>query len=125
MRATVCAGLSHLLDCQKPLDTDGFLLALGDQPGINAELVDRLVDAYQARPGRILVPTCRGKRGHPVLFPWTVWPELKSLPADCGLNELLRRDPQQVVELTTDDETILEDLDDPADYARHQRRRWS
>ena len=125
MRTTVFAGLTYLRSNHTLSDSDAFLLALGDQPGTKAELVDRLIEAYESHRGRIIVPTFNGKRGHPVLFPWLVMAELTELPPDCGLNELLRRDPQRVVELATDDEAVLEDLDDPDDYARHQDRHWT
>ena len=40
-------------------------------------------------PGRLIVPTCRGRRGHPTAFAWKHALEVERIPADSGLNWLI------------------------------------
>ncbi|MBW3539409.1 MAG: nucleotidyltransferase family protein [Planctomycetes bacterium] len=68
--------------------------------------------------GRIVVPTCRGRRGHPVLFPWSLSDRIFALPPEAGLNRLVRDCAGDVVEIEVADESILIDLDTPEDYDR-------
>lgn len=124
MRATVCAGLRHLEERFHPADDDALLLALGDQPTIRAALIDRLVAEHGRDTTKIRVPSIDGRRGHPTLFPWSLTKEFAELPADQGIDALVRSRPERVAELPTDESAILEDLDTPVDYERLRRRDW-
>jgi molybdenum cofactor cytidylyltransferase len=124
MRATVEAGLAQLQRTHSPTDRDGFLLVLADQPALKAEWIDRLIAQRADRPQEILVPTFRGKRGHPVLFPWRMVDRLRRLPADAGINRLLRDEAPSVFESPVCDPDVLADLDEPGDYDAARRRRW-
>lgn len=124
MRRTIAAGLDFIEANDAPQPTDAFLLVLGDQPSVQPALVAELLCRQSMDPTRIYVPTFQGRRGHPVLFPWALVPVLRGLPPDRGLNELLKQRPESICELPVEDPTILEDLDDPEDYARLRARAW-
>ena len=50
-------------------EIDAAIVQLGDMPGVNAALLDRLMAAFSPVEGRsICVPTVGGKRGNPVLW---------------------------------------------------------
>ncbi len=50
-------------------EIDAAVVQLGDMPGVNAALLDRLMAAFSPVEGRsICVPTVGGKRGNPVLW---------------------------------------------------------
>jgi molybdenum cofactor cytidylyltransferase len=116
MRASVELGLEAA--------TRGFgahatvLLTPGDIPGLTAELVARVIDAACQRPDAIVVPSCRGRRGHPVALPLGDARAVRDLPAGVGVNALLERERARVVELEVDDTGAMDDLDTPEDYAR-------
>lgn len=95
---------------------DVWLLAPADMPYLVPAIVDRLLAAHPLHPEAILVPIQAAKRGHPVLFPWRLVAEIDLLPAQEGINGLLKQ--HAVVELPVDDPGILQDLDTPADYER-------
>jgi molybdenum cofactor cytidylyltransferase len=59
-------------------------------PGVTAEIIDILVDAFaaRARPA-IIVPTVEGKRGNPVLWSRAFFPELMQVTGDTGARHII------------------------------------
>lgn len=95
-------------------DAEAALVALGDQPGITAERVRRVLAAYG--PGvRLVVPVHGSQPGHPVLFARELFAELAALSGDVGAREVVRRHRDGAVLL---DLPALPDLDTPEDYRR-------
>ena len=80
MKASLQAALRHIDANFAPAASDAFLVAPADMPRLSAAIINRLLDEHYANPeSAILVPTLRGRRGHPVLFPWSfgsrsTWP---------------------------------------------------
>ena len=113
MRASVELGLDRLRRGPAP---SAVLLAPGDSPGITPELVRRIVALASAEPASIVVPRCRGRRGHPVALPWDLAAEVCDLPTDTGVNALLAARADRVLMLDVDDPGTTADLDTPDDY---------
>jgi len=88
-----------------------FLLLPGDMPLVGPEVYRRLF----AAKGEIVVPICRGRRGHPVLFHSALVPAILSTPEDATLRDFVDDRGYTMVEV--DDEGILIDVDTPEDYA--------
>ena len=83
--------------------------------------IDVLVAAHQTGVPAILVPTLAGKRGHPVLFPWTLAADVFSLPATEGLNVLRQRHASREVPCDSIEPAGVDsfcDIDTPEDYQR-------
>lgn len=100
-------GLSALPD-----DCDGVLILLGDMPGVTADMIDRLVAAFDPAENRsICVPTHQGARGNPVLWSRDFFAEMLRLEGDTGARALLARHPEQVCEVEMDDDAPLTDID--------------
>lgn len=100
----------------------GFLLCLGDQPGIGSEVV-RVVLAEAARGNKgLVIPTNRGKRGHPIWIHRRYREEILELEGERGLNAVTRGHPDDTLEIPVGDRQILVDLDTPADYQREKER---
>jgi nicotine blue oxidoreductase len=96
-------------------EAEAALVALGDQPGITAERVRRIVAAW--RPGGSLVlPVHGGRAGHPVLFGRRLWAELRGLEGDVGGREVVRRHLAEAVQVEAEP---LADLDTEEDLRRH------
>ncbi len=113
MRASVELGLDRLRLGPAP---SVVLLAPGDSPGITPELVRRIIALASAEPASIVVPRCRGRRGHPVALPWELASEIRDLPTGTGANALLDARADRVVMLDVDDPGTTADLDTPEDY---------
>jgi molybdenum cofactor cytidylyltransferase len=120
MKASVQLALA-----QRTLDADGaFLVAPADMPRLSPAIVNRLLEMHrQAASGSraILVPTLKGKNGHPVLFPAACAADVFKLPADHGLDALIGESGAKIV--PCDDLALLganpfADIDTPEQYAR-------
>lgn len=117
MRASIELGLAALDRDPAP---DALLLAPGDSPGLSPETVARLIERFRAGRPPIVVPSCAGRRGHPVLLRWDVACRIRLLPAGVGVNALLNTHAAEAVALELGDPATLADLDTPEDY-----RRWT
>jgi molybdenum cofactor cytidylyltransferase len=98
-------------------DVEAALVILADHPGLSTRLIDRLVDGYQHAGAAIVAPAYRGRRGHPVLFAHTLFPELLRLQGDQGARSLLDRPDADLVCIDVDDPAVIQDIDTPDDYA--------
>src|SRR5215469_6603051 len=60
-----------------PADVDGAIVCLGDMPQVDADLIDRLIAAFDPDRGALIVmPSVEGRRGNPVLWSRRFFPEL-------------------------------------------------
>ena len=101
-----------------PEESVAAMVALGDQPAITADVVAELVRSFQNTGRGIVVPTYKGKRGHPLLFAMHYRDEILTRYEGRGLRGLLDTHPQDVFELEVATAGILEDIDLPEDYQR-------
>jgi len=91
MKASVAHALAWITAHLRPQADDAWLLAPADVPHLSAGLIDFVIAADEPLARRILVPACDGKKGHPVLFPWSLASEVVGLAPDAGLNALVQR----------------------------------
>jgi molybdenum cofactor cytidylyltransferase len=97
MSASLVAGLRAL-----PAVAEAVVVALGDQPTISPEVIDRLVATWRATGKPVVVPLYAGVRSHPVLFDRVVFPELLAVRGDQGGRDVIARDPARVAEINVD-----------------------
>jgi len=81
--------------------TDSALIILGDQPMITSRVIDTLIIAYRAKGKRLVAPLYDGKRGSPVLFDMSLFPELLQVTGDEGGRTVLEshREELELVEM--------------------------
>jgi molybdenum cofactor cytidylyltransferase len=115
MAHSLAVGLSAL----RP-EASAALVALGDQPQIEAETVQALVEAYRQTGKALIVPSYRMRRGHPWLLGRPLWAAVAALPDGATLRDLLNAHAAEIHYLPLDAPTVLLDLDTPADYQRHK-----
>ncbi len=97
-----------------PADVDGAIVCLGDMPQVNAQLIDRLLAAFDPEKGAlVVVPTIEGKRGNPVVWSRRFFPELAALDGDVGARHLIASYPEAVTELPVAGKAALVDVDTP------------
>jgi molybdenum cofactor cytidylyltransferase len=99
-----------------------FALSLGDQPSLQAETIDAVVDAWVQTDKGIILPTYCEKRGHPVLIRRKYIANILALGEGVGLNEVTRGFPEDTLEIALNSPEILDDMDTPADYEREVKR---
>jgi molybdenum cofactor cytidylyltransferase len=111
MSTSVQAGIRAL-----PAGLDGTAVFLVDHPMIDRQTIDALVD--RLAPGRIVVPVHNGRRGHPVIFAAEIFDEILDLSSEQGLNSVVKRLPERVVEVFVENAGVLRDIDTPEQFAR-------
>jgi molybdenum cofactor cytidylyltransferase len=97
------------------------LIVLGDQPGVRAAVIDRVIEAWRAGSRGLVLPVHRGQGGHPLLVDLRYREEIGRLSPDVGLREILARHPEDVLRVEAEDPAVLEDIDTPADLDRGPR----
>lgn len=85
-----------------PEGVAGFVVALGDQPGIDAAVIARMVAAWRDSNAAAVVPAYADGRGNPVLFDDTMRRHLAGLTGDAGARDLLERMGDRVVVVSVD-----------------------
>jgi molybdenum cofactor cytidylyltransferase len=98
----------------KPLDA--VLLCLVDHPAFEASTVSTLVEVFASTAAPVIIPTHRGRRGHPVLIARPLFEPLLALRADQGATTVIRAWRSQTQLLEVADPGILVDVDDPDAY---------
>ncbi len=91
--------------------TDSALVVLGDQPLITPKIIDALIRAYQATGKVIVAPLYKGKRGNPVLFDKSLFPELIEVTGDEGGRTVLERHRHEVKLIEIGDALANYDVD--------------
>lgn len=87
-----------------------FFLMPGDMPLVRTAVFLKLLESAED----IVVPTCDGRRGHPVLLASALIPGIMAEPLASNLGAFLRRHESTVVE--TGDAGVLADLDLSGDF---------
>ena len=68
-----------------PPEIAATLVLLGDMPNVEAGLIDRLIDAWEAAPGMLAVaPLQNGRRGNPVLLARAMFEKAMRLEGEIG-----------------------------------------
>ena len=116
MGSTLAHGVRAILALASP--PDALLVSVGDLPGLRAQHVERVVEAARGAtggidPSRIVIPTHRSRRGHPVLFGSAHFAALSRLERDQGGRSILDANDASVCTLEIDDDAILRDIDTP------------
>jgi molybdenum cofactor cytidylyltransferase len=94
----------------------GVMLALGDQPLVNSETINMLIEEFCNHDKGIAVPTYQGRRGHPIIFAIKYKEQLLKLKGDVGGRQIIKDHPDDVLEVVVDSESIVADFDTTDDY---------
>jgi molybdenum cofactor cytidylyltransferase len=94
-----------------------WAIVLGDQPHLQPQTLQRVLDFSAARPARICQPARSGHGRHPVLLPRKVLRQLAASTART-LKTFLAARANQVARCALEDTGLDLDIDRPADYRR-------
>jgi len=96
------------------------LVALGDQPQMEAEVVRAVMQVYRQQGARLVIPSYQMRRGHPWLVARPLWDDLLILQPPETTRGFLNTHAAEIVYVDAPDDSILRDLDTPEDYARER-----
>ena len=98
-------------------DTKGFMICLGDMPLITAELLERLIEAFNSAPqSAVVIPKFKKRYGNPVVFSSVYRDELLQVKGDMGARSVYERHADSIVEVRVEEERVFFDVDTMKDY---------
>lgn len=112
MLSSIRAGL------QESAHWEAVLIVLGDQPAIDPEVINLLIEDFEGHEGSIVVPAWEGRRGHPLLIDASYKESILTDYEDVGLRGLLHAYPDRVRQVDMASDAVLRDMDFPEDYQR-------
>ena len=101
-----------------PSNTEGMLLCPVDHPLVSAFLIGGLIDAFFVTRAPVVVPSYKGRRGHPVIFSAATFQELLNAPMDQGARAVVWAHKGKVSEVSTTEEGCILNLNDPNTLAK-------
>ena len=107
--SSISAGIRSL----EGIETDGIVLCPVDHPLVSARLVSELIERFYEGRKSIVVPTHKGRRGHPAIFSSALFDELLAAPADKGARAVVWAHSADVLEVPTEEEGVVLNINDP------------
>ena len=99
-------------------ETEAAVFLLGDQPGIDPDLITALIAAWRASDAPVVAPRYTDGVGNPVLFDRRVFPNLLTLEGDQGAKPIVRDFQRKgLLETVAIPYASPPDVDTEADYA--------
>jgi molybdenum cofactor cytidylyltransferase len=88
------------------------LISTCDCPGIKPQTVQQVKETLEREQTKVIIPTFRGRRGHPSGLPVFLVDQIRTAPSETpGLNSFWRNTPEIVFPLEVNDPAVLRDLD--------------
>jgi molybdenum cofactor cytidylyltransferase len=114
MASSLKAGLASLAD-----DVDRAVVILGDQPDVDAALLNRLLELEETSGLPAAALSFNGLLHPPVVLKRELWGDLMTLEGDVGCRAVIRARPELVARLSVETDLAHPvDVDTPADYDR-------
>ena len=102
-----------------PVDeTAGLILCPVDHPLVSAKLIAHLIDAFDSGENSVVLPNYHGRRGHPLIFAASLYPELLSASPTVGAREVVWAHAAELLEVPTEEEGVVLNLNDPETLRR-------
>jgi len=111
MGSSIVKGLS-LVDRNRR----AVMLVLADQPLIDSETINKLIEAFSSQTKGIVVPVYQGRRGHPVIFAAKYIGALQGLTGDVGGRQIIGENEDDILEVVIHSKGIDIDIDTIDDY---------
>ncbi|MCY6353787.1 molybdenum cofactor cytidylyltransferase [Clostridium sp. ZS2-4] len=99
-------------------ECDGYMFFTADQPLLNVDIINKLLQSFYQDKSHIIVPHYAGRRGSPVIFPEKFKQDLMHLEGDIGGKIIINKYFEQVRFVEIDDEKNLFDVDTQEDYKK-------
>ena len=119
MKASVGLGLSHIQETWSIDETDKWMLAPADLPGLRHNIIDRVVEASLGS-ARIVAARYGDRRGHPILLPWRTVSEVFALAENEGVDQILGR--HEITYVDFPHNLRPKDVDTPEQYESMRRK---
>ena len=101
---------------EEALNSHAIMITPADIPLIPSEVLDLLIDLYLTNSPLIIIPTYRGRKGHPILISSNLFKYVLGISEDRkGLKEVINLFKGEIAYLPTNSQGILYDIDSISD----------
>ncbi len=97
---------------------DAAMFLLADQPLIKSNIINNIINAFEASHKSIIIPYYKKIRGNPVIVDRALFPDLNSLSGDTGPRVLFKKFKNSIFKIPIHDKAILIDVDTNDDYQK-------
>ncbi len=118
MFTSMQAGLRDL-----PPKTKTFLFAICDQPRLKRKTVETLIEEFETKRHKILIPSYNGRQGHPPLLRAEYAKKILAMDESLTLKHFYGEHADDIQRLVVEDEGVLIDIDDRETYERELKRK--
>lgn len=101
-------------------ELEAALIVLGDQPQIESNVVQAIVERYLLTQNKIIVPSYKMHRGHPWLIEKSYWKEILNLTPPLTLRDFLNMHNEVIDYICVDTPSVIQDLDTQSDYTQYK-----
>jgi molybdenum cofactor cytidylyltransferase len=102
----------------KEAGATAVIAALVDQPQVHPATVHALIAAQAEKQDKIIAPTYRGKRGHPIIIPAALFGEFTDTNDTTKNDEVMDRLGDQIHLLELSDPAVASTVESPADLVK-------
>ncbi len=120
--SSIVTGLNEV---EKNPEADGAFIWPADHPLVSADLVAKMTQEFYRLNPFIVLPKYKGQRGHPVLFAKILFDKLRAAPLDVGARAVVHDYAEDVLEVETDEEGVVMNIDTPRDYQEKIVKRFA
>ena len=99
-------------------DFAAVIFLLADQPMLNSETINTLVEEFWSTDKDICVPTYKGRRKTPAVFGRRYFRQLMNIQGDMGARRFIDANPDQVQTVEIQDPLRFFDIDTQKDFAQ-------
>lgn len=96
--------------------SDGYMFLVGDQPFINENIINELIENFEAGKCSAVVPLYNGQRGNPVIFASRLREKLLNISGDTGGRVLLKEMEEGIITVSFPDGKPGMDIDTREEY---------
>ena len=98
-----------------------LLIMLGDMPGVKTRHINKVIEEHllaNNRKSKITIPSFNGRKGNPVIWGRSFFPDLSNIEGDLGGRALFSQHPAAINLLDVDDSAFVTDADTPEDFKK-------
>lgn len=112
------SSLLAALDTLPPGLVRAAIVCLVDHPCISSRLIRALIEKFRESRKPIVMPSYRGRRGHPVLFSAALFDELRAAPLDVGARDVVYQHLGDIAEVPTEEEGVVLNINNREAYEK-------
>lgn len=101
-----------------PVETSGYMFFVGDQPFIDPNTINTLIESYKEDDCLIAVPRYNGKNGNPTIFSVILKEKLLSINGDEGGKSVIKNNIENVKYVNIHNNVIGNDIDTWEEYIK-------